>query len=69
MELQNQTRFSDNYFSEIKNWPSRKRFNRKQFKEIYKKLLESIPSGNFSLVQQLILLAWNLNEAASTEGE
>jgi hypothetical protein len=69
MELQNQTGFRDNYFSEIKNWPNLRRFNKKQFKEIYKKLLESIPSGNFSLVQQLILLAWNLNQAISTKEE
>jgi len=69
MELQNQTGFSDNYFSEMKNWPSLERLNKTQFKKIYTTLLSSIPRVKFSLVQQLILLAWNLNEAASTEGE
>jgi hypothetical protein len=69
MELQNQTGFSDYYFSEVKNWPSLEQLNKTQFKKIYTKLLSSIPRVQFSLVQQLILLAWNLNEAASTEGE
>lgn len=65
LELQNQPGFRSNYFSNIQNWPILREngMKKNQFSTIYEKLLLSIPRSKFSLVQQLILLAWNLNQA------